>query len=747
MDAPSELSRAVSLATVSSSVSRIYDVERLGLSSYFLALLFLLMLAYALRQLWRIHGVLGTAFEPQKLFHMFVVTHCALRFLSFGVLSLFSLTKTEVYYPGLVMLFTLPEYFILSTYVLLYCLWLEVYVFAHDQFVVESRRAFRRQWVRWFFVLTTALYVVLCTLYVLLVLRPEKMEDAVVETILYSTAVGCFVLPVLMVATAAYFGLLLLSGFTFSSDSARARVSKMNEILGIWTFGRVLRGVLLFVSTLYHWQQNLNSTYLGMAVVSVLLVTEVLPLLAVLDWGAITIMLFGEASEQDLLYSAIGTDGRPAVESPPGNETPGADEESGGPRLSPLSAAAAKFVSHTPGASLGAPGRTTSGDDRAASASQPLLLSTGTPNSDGVVAAGAGSMQSPAALLHAYLLDAREVRILPGSDAQFVDPSAVAAAAAAAGLDSYQQGGSLSPSLSAPLLASSSGVPPFSSVGLAQFRGRSVFVKSYRLPVDDAVLREEQQALMSELAQDLVEQCALQHPNIVPFVGVALGQGDQCTVHVLSEYIAGGSLRQLLRSKSARPLEPATVLRLALHIAQGMEALHARHQVHGHLTSAHVMLDGPLHASVALSGGGSVSAAVVDVDAAVARVSDVGARRLKSYAEVLLVSSGARADPAYAAPELLREGGSQSAGQPADVFAFAVCLWELASQQVPWEGRDAASIYSSVVTGVRLRLPDSNLPPAYGKLVAACWVASPQMRPAFAQITQQLRRILAQMRQ
>jgi len=61
---------------------------------------------------------------------------------------------------------------------------------------------------------------------------------------------------------------------------------------------------------------------------------------------------------------------------------------------------------------------------------------------------------------------------------------------------------------------------------------------------------------------------------------------------------------------------------------------------------------------------------------------------------------------------------------------------------------DAASIYTSVLSsGSRLRLPESShLPPAYGKLMAACWHAQPQMRPSFAQITQQLRRISAQIK-
>lgn len=140
----------------SGSVARIYDVERLGLSSYFLASIFFLLLVYSVRQLRRIHGVLGTAFEPQKLFHVFVTTHCALRFVSFTVLSIFLLLKTDVWYPGLVMLFTLPEFFILSTYVLLYFLWLECYVFSHDR---QSAQSTSVRWIAWWIVCVSVTHI------------------------------------------------------------------------------------------------------------------------------------------------------------------------------------------------------------------------------------------------------------------------------------------------------------------------------------------------------------------------------------------------------------------------------------------------------------------------------------------------------------------------------------------------------------------------------------------------------------
>jgi hypothetical protein len=45
------------------------------------------------------------------------------RAISFGLLCVFSLVKSTVWYPLEVMIFTVPEYFILSTYAILFFHW------------------------------------------------------------------------------------------------------------------------------------------------------------------------------------------------------------------------------------------------------------------------------------------------------------------------------------------------------------------------------------------------------------------------------------------------------------------------------------------------------------------------------------------------------------------------------------------------------------------------------------------------
>lgn len=219
---------------------RIFDVARMGLSPYFLAALYFVLAVYSAVQLRKIHHLIGGGFDTQKMLHAFTSTFCWLRALSFGVLSVFVALDAGAWYPVVVILFTVPDYLCLGTYVLICCQWLEVYVFAHDQFIIESRRSFRRQWVVGFFTLTLALYVGLSILYILLLMRTEEVADSVVQAILYTTAFGSLALPTAALAVCGYFSLLLLSGFSFSSEMAQQRVRNTNRVFGIWTFGRIV---------------------------------------------------------------------------------------------------------------------------------------------------------------------------------------------------------------------------------------------------------------------------------------------------------------------------------------------------------------------------------------------------------------------------------------------------------------------------------------------------------------------------
>src|SRR5690606_10723039 len=74
---------------------RIFDVERLGLATFFLALLYLFLTLYAFNQLRKLRHMqrslsAGSMHDRQSLLHSCVALHAALRCASFGVLAVFT---------------------------------------------------------------------------------------------------------------------------------------------------------------------------------------------------------------------------------------------------------------------------------------------------------------------------------------------------------------------------------------------------------------------------------------------------------------------------------------------------------------------------------------------------------------------------------------------------------------------------------------------------------------------------------
>lgn len=91
----------------------------------------------------------------------------------------------------------------------------------------------------------------------------------------------------------------------------------------------------------------------------------------------------------------------------------------------------------------------------------------------------------------------------------------------------------------------------------------------------------------------------------------------------------------------------------------------------------------------------------------------------------------------------------------ADVFAFGVVMWEVATWLLPWGAANPWQLVGQVLNGGRLEVPArEELPgpdtPAFGaldeyvRLMERCWAQAPQERPTFEDIVPQLRALLAQ---
>ena len=82
-------------------------------------------------------------------------------------------------------------------------------------------------------------------------------------------------------------------------------------------------------------------------------------------------------------------------------------------------------------------------------------------------------------------------------------------------------------------------------------------------------------------------------------------------------------------------------------------------------------------------------------------------------------------------PEIME--GSAKYGQPADVYSFAIVLWEILSRSLPWEDitttgiRFRTELRETVASGGRPLIP-VHCPTDYRRLIEQCWATNPEAR-------------------
>lgn len=88
----------------------------------------------------------------------------------------------------------------------------------------------------------------------------------------------------------------------------------------------------------------------------------------------------------------------------------------------------------------------------------------------------------------------------------------------------------------------------------------------------------------------------------------------------------------------------------------------------------------------------------------------------------------------WMAPEVINH---QPYDQKADIFSLAIVLWELVTAKVPYDTMTPLQAALGVRQGLRPDLPE-NAHPKLVDLMQRCWVATPDKRPSFSEITAQL---------
>jgi len=195
---------------------------------------------------------------------------------------------------------------------------------------------------------------------------------------------------------------------------------------------------------------------------------------------------------------------------------------------------------------------------------------------------------------------------------------------------------------------------------------RAVAIKTVRhLDLEEKRL----QVFLERFKNEARAAARLSHPTIVAVYDV--GEDDAVGPYLVFEYVAGSTLKQILRGRGA--LEPEAVVRLGRQIAAALDTAHAAGVIHRDVKPDNILMG--------VSGGAKLA------DFGVARVPDAALTKEGQFLGT----------PCYAAPETLESG---IYGAHSDLFSFAGVLYEAISGVRVFPGDDAISVAHHVVHDV-----------------------------------------------
>jgi TolB-like protein/tetratricopeptide (TPR) repeat protein/predicted Ser/Thr protein kinase len=180
---------------------------------------------------------------------------------------------------------------------------------------------------------------------------------------------------------------------------------------------------------------------------------------------------------------------------------------------------------------------------------------------------------------------------------------------------------------------------------------------------------------------------ALNHPNISTIHEIDEVEGE---CFIVMEYVAGKSLKELLKEKSFSKKE---VLEIATQIAEGLNIAHKKGIVHRDIKSDNIML----------------------TDEGLVKIMDFGLAKLRGVSG-LTKAGTTLGTMQYMSPEQVQ---GLEIDQRSDIFSFGVVLYEMIAGQLPFQGEYEATIIYSIIneTPEPLKNYNSEIPEGLQKIV------------------------------
>ncbi|MFH4975983.1 hypothetical protein AB6A40_002692 [Gnathostoma spinigerum] len=247
----------------------------------------------------------------------------------------------------------------------------------------------------------------------------------------------------------------------------------------------------------------------------------------------------------------------------------------------------------------------------------------------------------------------------------------------------------------------------FGKVYRGTYRGKTVAIKRYR------AISFGTKSEVDMFCREVSILCKLQHPNVISFVGACLDDPSQFAI--ITEFVLNGSLFSLIHEQKS-VLEMSLKLNIGLDVAKGMRYLHELSDwpvIHRDLNSHNILLHEDGRAVVA----------------------DFGESRFMAQRddENMTKQPG---NLRWMAPEIFTQSGHYD--RKADVFSYALCIWELHAAELPFAHlKPAAAAAEMAYKRGRPPLPShptAQFPGHILLMITAAWHPDPKSRPDFADI-------------
>ncbi|XP_048233994.1 serine/threonine-protein kinase STY46 [Ricinus communis] len=216
--------------------------------------------------------------------------------------------------------------------------------------------------------------------------------------------------------------------------------------------------------------------------------------------------------------------------------------------------------------------------------------------------------------------------------------------------------------------------------------------------------------LEKEFAQEVFIMRKVRHKNVVQFIGACTKPPSLC---IVTEFMSGGSVYDYLH-KQKGVFKLPSLLKVAIDVSKGMNYLHQNNIIHRDLKAANLLMD----------------------ENEVVKVADFGVARVKAQTGVMTAETGTYR---WMAPEVIEH---KPYDHKADIFSFAIVLWELLTGKLPYEYLTPLQAAVGVVQkGLRPTIP-KHTHPKLAELLEKCWQQDPALRPDFSEIIEMLQQIV-----